>query len=172
MYGALTNEVGYIPWLLGIYRLKTTSSPPGCALGFGVFFNDKSLQPITWITRFEDFVEINSLHVHATHTTYYGCAIQTWCALSHCHSLEFPAVSKAMATLKVSLWRERFGSLVLGCCPSKLQCSQSNMESVHVTCQKVSLKYFCEQWEVHKICEIKDPWKCSAGRYNHNVQCG
>ena len=47
-YGALTNEVGYItdiPWLLGIYRSKTTPSPSGCALGFGVVFDDKSLQP-------------------------------------------------------------------------------------------------------------------------------
>ena len=46
--GALTNEVGYItdiPWLLGIYRSKTTPSPSGCALGFGVVFDDKSLQP-------------------------------------------------------------------------------------------------------------------------------
>ena len=47
-YGALTNEVGYItdiPWLLGIYRSKTTPSPSGCALGFGVVFDNKSLQP-------------------------------------------------------------------------------------------------------------------------------
>ena len=47
-YGALTNEVGYItdiPWLLGIYRSKTTPSPSGCTLGFGVVFDDKSLQP-------------------------------------------------------------------------------------------------------------------------------
>ena len=47
-YRALTNEVGYItdiPWLLGIYRSKTTPSPSGCALGFGVVFDNKSLQP-------------------------------------------------------------------------------------------------------------------------------
>ena len=47
-YGALTNEVGYItdiPWLLGIYRSKTMPSPSGCALGFGVVFDNKSLQP-------------------------------------------------------------------------------------------------------------------------------
>ena len=47
-YGALTNEVGYItdiPWLLWIYHSKTTPSPSGCALGFGVVFDDKSWQP-------------------------------------------------------------------------------------------------------------------------------
>ena len=45
--GTLTNEVGYItdiPWLLWIYCSKTTPSPSGCALGFGVVFDDKSLQ--------------------------------------------------------------------------------------------------------------------------------
>ena len=44
----LTNEVGYItdiPWLLWIYRSKTTPSSSGCALGFRVVFDDKSLQP-------------------------------------------------------------------------------------------------------------------------------
>ena len=51
-YGALTNEVGYItdiPWLLWIYRLKTTPSPSGCALGFRVVFDDKSIATMVYL---------------------------------------------------------------------------------------------------------------------------
>ena len=50
-YGALTNdmnEVGWItdkPWLLEIYCSKTTPSPSGYTLGFGVVFDDKSPEP-------------------------------------------------------------------------------------------------------------------------------
>ena len=33
------------------------------------------------------------------------------------------------------------------------------MRTLHAACQKLSLKYFCEQLKIREICEIKDPQK-------------
>ena len=74
------------------------------------------------IVIFENFIEIifaNSLHAHIAHEYTMGMAVY----LTRTVSVVSAAVSKAMPTLKVSLWRNfraEFSSLAQGCCPLML----------------------------------------------------